>query len=93
MFTASSAFAGELYEENEDQAAPPAGSTSLMESFRTSVEGSGELYEGADRALDSARGSDGVKKPYTTSLALDGELGSPNSHFDSPFGEGEIIAE
>lgn len=93
MFTASSAFAGELYEENEDQSAPPAGSTSLKESFRTSVEASGELYEGADRALKNARGSDGVKEPYTTSLALDGELGSPKPNFYSPFGEDEIIAE
>ena len=93
MFTASSAFAGELYEEIEDQGGPPDGSTSLMENFRISVEGSGELYEGADRALKNARGSDGVKEPYTTSLALDGELGSPKPNFYSPFGEDEIIAE
>ena len=64
-----------------------------MEQFRFSVVGTGELYEGADRALDNARGSDGVKTPFTTSLALDGELGSPKSHFDSPFGESEVIAE
>ena len=82
-----------LVEENEDQAAPPTGSTSLMQSFRTSVEGSGELYEGADMALDSAEGSEGAKEPYTTSLAVDGELGSPRPNSDAPFSEGRVIAE
>ena len=93
MFTASSAFAGELYEEIEDQGGPPDGSTSLMENFRISVEGSGELYERADRALNSARGSDGVKEPYITPLALDGELGSPRQNSDESFGVRSVFAE